>query len=115
MQSDAPATSARVRCSAIIVNTNEGAVLFECLDRLDRAGRPDETIVVDNASTDRSPERLERDYPWVRLIRAASNLGYAGANDLGASNGLSARSLADRSTRRRLFRLQPLAGELQTR
>ncbi|HLX02580.1 MAG TPA: glycosyltransferase [Trinickia sp.] len=88
MQSDAPATSARVRCSAIIVNTNEGAVLFECLDRLDRAGRPDETIVVDNASTDRSPERLERDYPWVRLIRAASNLGYAGANDLGASAAL---------------------------
>ena len=84
----AAAIGPRARCSTIIVNTNEGAVLFECLDRLDAAGRPDETIVVDNASTDGSPERLERDYPWVRLIRAASNLGYAGANNLGASAAL---------------------------
>jgi GT2 family glycosyltransferase len=70
--------------SVVIVNTNEGAVLFECLDALDRAGRPGETIVVDNASTDGSPERAERVYPWVRMLRLVGNHGYAGGNNAGA-------------------------------
>lgn len=72
------------RCSIVIVNTNEGAVLFECLEHIRRAGLPFETIVVDNASTDGSRERTERDFGWVRVIAAGSNLGYAGANNLGA-------------------------------
>lgn len=73
-----------MRFSIIIVNTNEGAVLFECLERISQAGKPFETIVVDNASTDGSPERVEREYPWVDVVRASTNLGYAGANNLGA-------------------------------
>jgi GT2 family glycosyltransferase len=72
------------RCSIVIVNTNEGVVLFDCLERIRRAGSPFETIVVDNASTDGSRERTQRDHSWVRVIAAASNLGYAGANNLGA-------------------------------
>lgn len=70
--------------SVIIVNTNEGAVLFECLDRVAQAGKPFETIVVDNASTDGSPQRVERDYPWVKVVQSNKNLGYAGANNFGA-------------------------------
>jgi len=73
-----------MRFSVIIVNTNEGAVLFECLERIFQAGRPFSTIVVDNASTDGSPERIEREHPWVELVRSQTNLGYAGANNLGA-------------------------------
>jgi len=72
------------RFSIIIVNTNEGAVLFECLERIFQSCTPFETIVVDNASTDGSPERVESDHPEVVLVRARTNMGYAGANDLGA-------------------------------
>ncbi|HYK53149.1 MAG TPA: glycosyltransferase family 2 protein [Candidatus Eremiobacteraceae bacterium] len=72
------------RCSIVIVNTNEGAVLFDCLEHIRRAGLPFETILVDNASTDGSRERVERDYPWVMVIAAPTNLGYARANNEGA-------------------------------
>lgn len=72
------------RFSIIIVNTNEAPVLFECLECISRGGKPFETVVVDNASSDGSPERVESDFPWVRLVKAGANLGYAGANNLGA-------------------------------
>jgi GT2 family glycosyltransferase len=70
--------------SVIIVNTNEGGVLFDCLDWLERCGRPDETIVVDNSSTDGSPERVIAEYPWVTVLPSGGNRGYAGANMMGA-------------------------------
>ncbi|MDE2482120.1 MAG: glycosyltransferase family 2 protein [bacterium] len=74
------------RVSVIIVNTNEGKVLFDCLDAVERAGRPHETIVVDNTSTDGSPERVRSEYPWVALYPSGGNLGYAGANMLGTQH-----------------------------
>ena len=42
-----------------------------------------EVIVVDNASPDRTSDIVERDFPDVKLIRTASNLGVAGGNNVG--------------------------------
>ena len=42
-----------------------------------------EIIVVDNNSSDGSPEVVERDFPSVRLIRSGGNLGFAKANNIG--------------------------------
>jgi hypothetical protein len=43
-----------------------------------------EIIVVDNASGDGSAELVARDFPSVRLIRNAANLGFARGNTIGA-------------------------------
>jgi GT2 family glycosyltransferase len=40
---------------------------------------PDETIVVDDASTDGTPTRLRERYPWVRTVVLPRNLGFVGA------------------------------------
>src|SRR5208337_4097199 len=42
-----------------------------------------EILVVDNASTDGSPEMVEKEFPEVDLIRSSTNLGFAGANNVG--------------------------------
>ena len=48
-----------------------------------------EVIVVDNASADATAELLPARFPWVRLIRSATNLGFTAGNNAGyaASRG----------------------------
>ena len=70
--------------SLVIVNYNGGTTIETCLESLERAGGYHELIVVDNASTDGSPEAIEGRFPDVRLIRAGANLGFAAGNNLGA-------------------------------
>lgn len=71
--------------SVIIVSWNARDYLLQCLASLSTevCRYPMEIIVVDNASSDRSPECVERQYPQVRLIRNAANFGFAKANNLG--------------------------------
>ena len=70
--------------SVIIVNWNTQKLLQECLQVVaDRI--PDnlltEVIVVDNGSTDGSPDLVRRDFPHVKLIVNSDNLGFAAANN----------------------------------
>ncbi|MFP5379716.1 MAG: glycosyltransferase family 2 protein, partial [Vicinamibacteria bacterium] len=44
---------------------------------------PTEIVVVDNQSTDGTPEMVRRDWPGVRLVDAGGNLGFARANNVG--------------------------------
>jgi GT2 family glycosyltransferase len=76
------------RLSIIIVTWNGKEYVRECLDSLrSQLNDPEtEVIVVDNASTDGAPELIEAIYPSVRLIRNASNLGFARANNVGIRN-----------------------------
>jgi len=72
------------KASVIIVNTNELHHLKRCLPSIFRQRYPDyEVLVVDNASTDGSVEYVAREFPQVRIIRNETNLGYAGANNVG--------------------------------
>jgi GT2 family glycosyltransferase len=70
--------------SVIIVSWNAKDFLRGCLQSIARADPAcvEEIIVVDNASHDGSPEMVELEFPEVRLIRAGSNLGFAGGNNL---------------------------------
>lgn len=70
--------------SVVIVNYNGWALLRECLASLRLGERQaDEMVVVDNGSTDGSPQNLRREFPWVTPIDAGSNLGFAAGNNLG--------------------------------
>ena len=71
--------------SIVIVSWNARDYLIQCLNSLssEACRYPMEIIVVDNASTDGSPEWVECQYPQVQLIRNAVNLGFAKANNLG--------------------------------
>lgn len=70
------------RVSVIVVSFNTREALRRCLSAV-RAERVHETIVIDNASTDGSPEMVEREFPEVRLIRNSANRGFGAANNQG--------------------------------
>ena len=71
--------------AVIIVNFNSGTLLGECLRHLRaQTRRPERVIVVDNASSDGSADRLESEYPEVECVRSDRNLGFAAANNLAA-------------------------------
>lgn len=62
---------------AIVVNWNGGDQNLECLASLKAQGLDEGRIVViDNASTDGSPESIEDAHPGVILIRNSTNRGY---------------------------------------
>lgn len=72
--------------SVIIVNYNGGDLIQTAVNHL-RVQSPcaPEIIIVDNASTDGSTERLDLSgLPQARLIRLKRNIGFAAASNLGA-------------------------------
>jgi GT2 family glycosyltransferase len=77
-------SSSAIEASIIIVSFNTRDVLRECLQSVEReaAGRNMETLVVDNHSSDGSPEMVEVEFPRVRLVRSDVNLGFGAANNI---------------------------------
>lgn len=71
--------------SIISVNYNTTKVTGEFLASLKRdLTYPNtEVIIVDNASLEDPARELSKDYPQVKFIRSAQNLGFAGGNNLG--------------------------------
>lgn len=75
-----------MKYSIVIPVFNKASFTRHCLDTLQAtlAGAGEgEVIVVDNASSDGTPELLKQ-YPWIKLIRNETNLGFAAANNQGA-------------------------------
>jgi len=77
-----PSTS--VDISVVIVGWNAEHYLELCLESLAKAPprRSMEVLVVDNASTDGSVEMIEAKFPWVKLIKSSTNLGFAKGNNV---------------------------------
>lgn len=70
--------------SVVLVSWNGWTLLEPCLTSLVADVPPGvrlDVIVVDNGSTDGTPERLARDWPAVRCLRSRENLGFARANN----------------------------------
>ena len=69
--------------SVIIPNYNGIKFIENCLLSILKQSLSNfETIVVDNGSTDGSPELIREQFPWVRLIRLKKNTGFARAANI---------------------------------
>ena len=71
--------------SIIIVSWNAKSYLLQCIESLasETSSHNMEIIVVDNASTDGSPEAVQKKYPYIKLIQNKTNSGFAKANNIG--------------------------------
>src|SRR5688572_9357865 len=71
--------------AVVVVNHNAGAYLRRCMESLgSSAGDASiEVVVVDNASTDRSPDDALEERPDLQLIRNRTNRGFAAAANQG--------------------------------
>jgi hypothetical protein len=73
--------------SIILVNYNSWSDLERCLISLEiNLVEDTEVIVVDNGSTDESPQCIEKNFPNVRWVRSSLNVGFGGGCNLGANH-----------------------------
>jgi len=73
------------KVSIIIPHWNGIDILSECLESLLQTDYHNlEIIVVDNASTDGSPDLISLNFPQVKLLENSQNYGYAGGCNRGA-------------------------------
>ena len=68
--------------SIVIVSFNTCDLTRQCLEIVKKyiAGINHEILVVDNGSTDGSPDKIADEFPDVKLIRLNENRGFAGGN-----------------------------------
>jgi GT2 family glycosyltransferase len=71
------------RVTAVIVSFNTREHLLRCLASLEPVRLPHETIVVDNASADGSPDAVAARFPAARVVRNAENAGFGRASNQG--------------------------------
>jgi len=74
--------------SIIIPHYNGEDLLYNCIDSIYKniSIKDFELIVVDNASTDDSINRIKSSFESVKIISSNSNLGYSGGCNLGATH-----------------------------
>jgi len=68
------------RVAVVVVTRNRLSELLTTLDRLRALPEKPKVIVVDNASSDGTPEAVRRRYPDVEVIPLDENIGGAGRN-----------------------------------
>lgn len=77
------------RVLVVIVTYNQWALTRACLESLAQATSANfEVLVVDNASTDGTPERVREFAPNVKVIENGVNVGYAQGNNVGLEYAL---------------------------
>lgn len=78
-----------VSVSVVVVNFNAKDVVRDCLSSVEnQTYKPLEVVFVDNGSSDGSSDFIEKEFPWVRLIRLSKNLGFAEGSNIGFSKSV---------------------------
>ncbi len=76
--------SGNLKVGVVLVNWNGGELTIPCINSiLASSYAPWRILVIDNASTDGSPDQIAKVFPEVILIRNKENLGFAGGNNIG--------------------------------
>lgn len=79
------------RAAVVVLTYNAERFVDACFGSLARARLGGaEVIAVDNASSDGTAAVIRARFPWVTVIEAGANLGFAGGNDLGIRHALDA-------------------------
>lgn len=79
------------RIAVVIVTFNSAEHVDACFGSLAAAHLAGaDVITVDNASRDGTVAAIRVRYPWVTLIESATNLGFAGGNEVGIRRALDA-------------------------
>ena len=73
---------------AVVVTFNGMKWMDRCLGSLAGSKVPVSTVVIDNASTDGTPDYIENHFPDAHLIRSEVNYGFAKANNIGIRHAL---------------------------
>jgi GT2 family glycosyltransferase len=74
----------------VILNTNRKQDTLACLASISESTYTNQqTIVLDNASSDGSAHAIRSAYPEVRIVELIENLGYAGNNNVGIKEALA--------------------------
>ena len=73
----------------LIISYNFEPWMDRCLHSLAASKHPTDILVIDNASTDRTAERMKKEYPAVRFLQNGRNLGFGGANNIGLRMALA--------------------------
>jgi GT2 family glycosyltransferase len=72
-----------IKIFAIVVTYNGEQWIEKCLNSLQNSSISIEIIVIDNKSTDKTTEIIERKFENVRLIKLEKNLGFGQGNNIG--------------------------------
>ncbi|HUW24321.1 MAG TPA: glycosyltransferase family 2 protein [Patescibacteria group bacterium] len=74
----------KINLSVVVLSYNTRDFLRECLASLKHSpSLTAEVIVVDNASSDGSPQMVRKEFPRVKLIINKTNVGFARGNNIG--------------------------------
>lgn len=83
------------RVTVVVINYNGGELVLACLAALRRQTcRDHAVVVVDNASTDGSPQAIAAAFPEVSLLAAGGNLGFAGGVNFALEHAVRSEWLA---------------------
>lgn len=74
--------------AVVVLNWNNASDTLDCLVSLRRHEPDAHVVVVDNASSDDSVERIRRSALGHDLVRAQTNLGFTGGNNVGLRRAL---------------------------
>jgi len=72
----------------IIVTFNASKWINKCFSGLLNSDYPTQVIVVDNNSSDNTPQIIKTAFPEVEVVEAGENLGFAKANNIGMKMAL---------------------------
>lgn len=71
------------KVATVVVSYNGRSWIDQCCGSLQESSFPTHVIVVDNGSTDGTPELIHSAFPEVELVRTGENLGFGLANNIG--------------------------------